>query len=379
MPRPKILISAGEDSGDRYAAELALAIRRRNSGADLFGCTGPRMRRAGVRQVVDAASLSVVGIVEVLHHIPRIYGEFRKLVASVKRERPDVAVLTDSPSFHLRLARKLHRMGIPVVYFVAPQVWAWKKWRVRQIRRDVARLLCIFPFEEEFFRRQGIDAAYIGHPLAGLIRPAVAREEFCARNGIAPDRPMVALLPGSRAGESARHLPYVAEAVDRLSRNRELAFVLATPVPRPPSFWEPISRSPIQIVEGQAWEAIAHAELALAASGTVTVEAALLGTPMVTFYKVTPLTWWLGRSFVRVPHYSMVNLIAGRRIVPELIQNDLTGARLAREAAVLLDNSRQRETMRRDLREVRQKLSGEAAPIETAANVVQGFINKEHA
>ncbi len=254
------------------------------------------MREAGVRQVVDAASLSVVGLVEVLHHIPRIYGEYRKLLAAAERERPDLAMLTDSPSFHLRLAKRLRRMGIPVVYLVAPQVWAWKRWRLRQIRRDVSRLLCIFPFEEDFFREHGVAANYIGHPLARLIGPSLGRDEFLDRYKLPKNRPLVALLPGSRAGESARHLPVLADAVARLGRARDLTYVLATPVARPPKFWEPISRLPIQVIEGQTWNAIAHADLALAASGTVTIEAALLGTPMVTFYKVTRLTWWMGRD-----------------------------------------------------------------------------------
>lgn len=381
MPGPKILISAGEASGDLYAAHLVTAIRRRISETDFFGCTGPRMRDAGVRTVVDANSLSVVGIVEVLRHLPRIYGEFRKLLRAVEHERPGLAILTDSPSFHMRVARKLRGLGIPIVYLVAPQVWAWKRYRVRALRRDVDRLLCIFPFEQEFFREHRVRAEYIGHPLSRLVRPARSREEFFRKHRMPLDRPTVVLLPGSRAIEAARHLPTLVEASVILNRQRAVNFVLAAPDgaasgPAGGNFREPISGSPIQLIEGETWDAIAHADLALAASGTVTVEAALLGTPMVTFYRVARLTWWIGRILVKVPSYSMVNLVAGRRIVPELMQDEMTGEALAREARRLLEAPEARTRMRRELAEVRNKLLGDGDPLEKAAGVVQGLLGE---
>ncbi len=381
MRGPKILISAGEASGDLYAAELAAALRRRWPEAELFGCAGVRMRAAGVRAVVDAGSLSVVGIVEVASHLPRIYGEFRKLLRAAERERPEVAILTDSPSFHLRVARVLRRRGIPIVYLVAPQVWAWKRYRLRALRRDVDRLLCIFPFEQEFFERHGVRADYIGHPLARLVRPADTREEFFRKHRLPQDRPTIVLLPGSRAVEAARHLPVLVEAAMILNRRRAVNFVLAAPAGATAgaegrNFREPISGSPIQLIEGQTWDAIAHADLALAASGTVTVEAALLGTPMVTFYRVARLTWWIGRILVRVPFYSMVNLVAGRRVVAELMQDQMTGEALAREAGRLLDDCERRARMRAELAEVRARLLGTGDPIERAAGVIQGLIGE---
>ena len=380
MAGRKILISAGEASGDLYAATLAAELRRSHPELDFFGCTGQRMREAGVRQVVDAAELAVVGLVEVVRHVPRIHREFRKLVRAIEHERPQLAILTDSPSFHLRLAKKLRRRGVPVVYLIAPQVWAWKQWRVKQIRRDVEKLLCIFPFEENWFRRRGVNATYIGHPLTSLIKPHWSREDFLKKHRLPRDRPLVVLLPGSRAGEAARHLPALADAVERLNRQRAMSFILATPSAgssrRGKNFWEPISRSPIQIIEGETWDAIAHADLALAASGTVTVEAALLGTPMVTFYRVTHASWWMGRVLVSVPFYSMVNLIAGREIVPELMQGAMNGERLAAEAERILTDTDRREGMKRDLAEVRAKLSGETSPVVRAAAEVEGFIIK---
>jgi lipid-A-disaccharide synthase len=369
MPR-KILVSAGEASGDLYAALVVDELRLSNPDAEFFGCTGPRLRAAGVRTVVDAASLAVVGLLEVVHHIPRIYGEYRKLLAAAERERPDLAILTDSPDFHLRIARRLHRQGIPVIYLVAPQAWAWRKGRLPEMRRTLKHLLCIFPFEEEFFRRAGVAATYIGHPLAGLVRPALTRDEFFKKHRLAGGRPLVVMLPGSRRGEAARHLPALADAADRLYREHAVNLLLPASVTTGAGFFrERLGDSPIRVIEGESWDAMAHADLALAASGTVTVEAALLGTPMVTFYKVAPISWVIGKFLVNVPFYSMVNLIAGRAVVPELMQGQMSGQSLAREAGRLLGDSAARQEMKAGLAAVRDKLAqgGSAAPRRAAA------------
>ncbi len=361
-----------------YAARLVEALRGRFPGADFFGCAGVRMRQAGVRAVVDAASLAVVGLVEVLAHIPRIYGEYRKILEAAQRERPDVAILTDSPDFHLRLAPSLGRMGIPVVYMVAPQAWAWRRGRVRTLRRNVKRLLCIFPFEEEFFRRYGVPAAYIGHPLAWMARPSMPREEFLARHGMTGDRPVITLLPGSRPGEIGRHLPVLFEAVERIRGEREADFLLAGPPGLPEAFFrERLGGSPIRLVTGETWDAIASADLALAASGTVTIEAAVLGVPMVTFYRVAPLSWWMGRRLVKAPYLSMVNLVAGKPVAPELMQNEMTGARLASEATRLLADGAARERMRSELKEVAGRLRGPGDPMERAADLIEQLLKKD--
>jgi lipid-A-disaccharide synthase len=367
MP-PRILVSAGEASGDLYAALLVEELRRQWPAAEFFGCTGPRMRAAGVRTVVDSSRLAVVGLAEVAAHIPRIWREFRKLRAAARKLPPDLAILTDAPDFHLRLAPHLRRAGIPVVYLVAPQVWAWRKGRLPLIRRTVSRLLCIYPFEEEYFRSHRVEARYIGHPLAGLAKPALTRDEFLAKHGLPSARPLVALLPGSRRGEALRHLPVILDTVARLARQREISFVLpASATTGKRFFLERIGAAPIQVIEGECWDAMAHADLALGASGTVTTEAALLGTPMVVFYKVAWPTYWLGRLLVKVPFYSMVNLVAGRRVVPELIQADMTGERLAAEATRLLDDAAARERMRRGLAEVRERLTAGGDPMVAAA------------
>jgi lipid-A-disaccharide synthase len=372
MTPGKILISAGEASGDLYAARLAARLRQAWPKADFYGCTGPKMRAEGVRTIVDAASLAVVGLVEVVAHLPRIYGEYRKLLAAARAERPDLAILTDSPDFHLRLAKRLKAMGIPVIYLVAPQVWAWRQGRVAQMRQVIDRLLCIFPFEEEFFRSNNIPVTYIGHPLSGLARTSISREEFFRKHRLPTDRPLIAVLPGSRRGEAARHLDTLLESVNRLYQLQAASFLLpASATTGAVFFRERIGRAPIQVIEGETWDAIGHADLALAASGTVTVEAALLGTPMVTYYRVSPVSWALGRRFVKVPFLSMVNLVAGRKIVPELMQREFTAERLTLEAGRILGDETARRQMKTDLAEVAARLSIGSDPMDRALAAIE--------
>ena len=373
-----ILVSAGEASGDLYASELVRALSAARSDVRFFGCAGPKMVEAGVEPVVHASRLAVVGLVEVIRHIPGIYREFRRLVRAARERKPKLAILTDSPDFNLRLAKKLRRMGIPVLYLVAPQVWAWREGRVRQIQRDVEHLLCIFPFEEAWFRERGVRTTCIGHPLVHAIRTRWTRLEFFTRHGLDPERPLVVLLPGSRVGEVRRHLPIVSEAADRLRSTAQV--ILAAPAGFTARAGDAFfrERNPgwsIQVIEGETSDALAHADVALAASGTVTVEAALLGTPMVTFYRVTPLSWFLGRRLVRVPFLTMVNLIAGRKIVPELMQDEATGERLAAEAAVLLTDSTARDEMKRGLLQVREMLAAPEHPMERAARIACEFLD----
>ena len=377
----RILVSAGEASGDLYAALLVEELRQIWPHAQFFGCTGPRMRAAGVSTVVDIASLAVVGLAEVVRHIPRIWGEYRKLLDAAASTPPDLAILTDAPDFHLRLARRLRRRGIPVVYLVAPQAWAWRKHRVRAMRRDLKQLLCIFPFEEQFFRSEGVTAAYLGHPLAGVVRASLGREQFFRKHRLPLDRPLITVMPGSRRGESARHLPALMDAAARLLRDRDASFLLpASPTTGERYFRERIASAPIQVIEGENWDAMAHADLVLAASGTVTIETALLGTPMVTFYKVTPATWIIGRPLVNVPFYSMVNLVAGRPIVPELIQSEMTGERIAAEALRLLDDAAARSAMRADLAATARTLSLEGTPpMRRAAALIQKLMEGQPA
>ncbi|MCS7026901.1 MAG: lipid-A-disaccharide synthase [Bryobacteraceae bacterium] len=378
----KVFISAGEPSGDFYAAALLEQLRKDWPEVDWFGCTGPQMRAAGVRTLLDQSELAVVGLAEVLVHLPRIYWHYRRLQRQLRAIRPDLAILTDSPDFHLRLAEQLRRMQVPVVYLVAPQAWAWRRGRVKAMGRDIQKLLCLFPFEEPFFRRYGIDAHYIGHPLASRIGAHSDRHSFFARHFIPSDQPVVALCPGSRRGEISRHLPVLEQAVKEIRQKKPATFLLATPQGmghwlRKTFFEERIAPQSIQVIEGQTWDVLAHADLVLAASGTVTMEAALLGTPLVTFYKVTAVSWLVGRFLVKVPFYSMVNLIAERKIVPELIQNEMTGPRLAQEALRLLESESARAQMKRELAEVAGKLTCGVDPMERAAAIIRELFHAQ--
>lgn len=379
----RILISAGEASGDLYASRLVEALRVRHPEAEFFGCAGSRMQAASVRPIVDAKSLAVVGIVEVLAHIPRIYREFRKLVSAAGREKPDLAILTDSPDFHLRLAKKLRARGIPVIYLIAPQAWAWRQGRVKAMRRDLKLLLCIFPFEETFFRQRGVETTFIGHPLARIVKPTMSRIEFCERFGVNEGDRIIALLPGSRHGEVARHLPDLLGAVAwiraRQPKTQNWRFLLALPPGfglANATFSEPVRSAAIQVVEGFTWDCLAQADVALAASGTVTMEAALLGTPLVTFYKVNALSWLLGRWLVKAPFLSMVNLVAGRRVAAELIQHEMTAESLATEALRLLEDHKACAEMRADLAEVAANLKSERDPMEVAADCVDRVLSE---
>ncbi|MCZ2076390.1 MAG: lipid-A-disaccharide synthase [Bryobacteraceae bacterium] len=380
--RLRIFVSAGEASGDSYAASLVRTLRSRFPSAEFYGCAGGRMQAVGVRAILDAGELSVVGLVEVIRHLPRIYGRFRELMSYARRHRPDIAVLTDSPDFNLPVARRLHREGVPVVYLVAPQVWAWRRGRLSQLRRNVDRLLCIFPFEEQFFKEHNVAATYIGHPLAGRVMPCLERGEFFRKHRIPSDRPVIAILPGSRTGEISRHLPPVLEAVNRLNGRRAVSFLLAAPAGFSQKFGnsfytDRIGRAPIQVIEGETWDVVGHSDLALAASGTIATETALLGVPMITFYKVNHSSWLLGKLLVRVPFYTMVNLVAGRAVVPELMQSELTGERLAREAERLLDDESARGEMRLGLRQVATCLTTDGDPMERAADIVQELLQRK--
>jgi lipid-A-disaccharide synthase len=375
----RFLVSAGEASGDMYAAGLVARLRERFPSVTFYGCAGPQLQAQGVEPVIDAASLSVVGLAEVLLHLPRIYRQYRKLLRYARAHPPTAAILTDNPDFHLRLARHLKRLGVPVFYLVAPQVWAWRQGRVKTIRRLVDKLFCLFPFEEPWFRERGVDAAFIGHPLASMVHTSRSAVAFRAAHNLPEQGPLLTLLPGSRPGEARRHLPILLDAVNLLRQRWPAAsFVLATPKGFAEkrvftNFQERIAALSIKVIENEAWDCMGHASLALAASGTVTMEAAVLGTPLITFYKVTALSWWAGRRLVKVPYLSMVNLIAGRLVVPELIQNDMTAGKVAEAASELLASETRLAQMRSDLAVVRQSLileGSRGSPFDLAAAAI---------
>lgn len=370
------LMVAGEASGDRHGAALAAALTR-HLPVRWFGLGGDAMAAAGVELLVHARELSLLGIFELLRHLPRIYAIERRLEAEIDRRRPRFAVLVDLPGINLRLARRLHRRGIPVVYFVAPQLWAWRPRRVKFLRRYVRKLISIFPFEEEYFRRAGVAVEYVGHPLVDQARPSLSREEFFQRCHLRPERLTVALLPGSRDQEVERHLPPMLEAADTLAAERPLQFLLVqagTVNPaRVAGFLARRPNLPLTVLQESPYNALAWSDLAVISSGTATVEALLLETPMVVVYRVAAPSWWVGKLLVRTRHYSMVNLIAGRRLVPELIQSDFTPARVLSQMRRLLDDTAARRRIQEELRGIKQRL-GPPGALERACRAVRAAL-----
>jgi len=377
MARIPVLISAGEASGDMYAAQLALALRRR-ADVDLFGMGGPRMREAGVDTVVDAADVGVLGVVEIVRKLPALRRAWKRLVSEIEQRRPALAILTDFPAFHLRLSRVLRRKHVRNVYFVCPQFWAWRPWRVRLVKRRFVRGLCIFPFEEEFYRKAGVQTDWIGHPLVDAVRPSATREAFATRYGLNPKLPIVAVLPGSRPSELAHHMPQLMTAIAQMKSagGRQFVFALA-PGLTPAQLKEHMgSLAPgITIVENATYELLGAAEVAIISSGTATVEAALLGVPMVVVYRVAPFTAWVVRHLAHTQLFAMVNVLAGKEIVPELIQDAFTPERVARETERLLNSPEAREEMQRELARVREKL-GPPGAIDRAADIIAEMIAK---
>jgi len=376
MPPIPLLLSAGEASGDMYAAQLATALKARLD-VQLFGMGGPQMEAAGVEIVMNFEEVAVVGITEIVKHLPSLLKAMDKLVAVAERRQPALAVLTDFPGFHLRLARKLQPKGIRNVYYICPQFWAWRPWRVNLIRRRFERALCIFPFEEEFFNRAGVSTTFIGHPLVGTVSASKDRKQFCEENHLMAGRPVVTVLPGSRTAELEHHLPVLQEACARMHAKMPMQFVVAAAHPkdveRLKTGWP--SGLKLCVVEGETYNALAAADAAIVSSGTATVEAALLDAPMVVVYRVSPLTATLAKPLVRTPYFAMVNLIAEKRVVPELVQNDFTPEKVAAEALRLLQDPNARTSMRAGLAEVRKRL-GPPGAVDRAADAIAALLGK---
>lgn len=376
MARPKIFVIAGEASGDLHGAGLIRAIKAKRPDADVTGIGGPKMIAAGQEAIFPSSRLAVVGLFEVFSHLGPILSAFKETRAYLKRERPDLLILIDYPDFNFIVAAMAKRLGITVFYYISPQVWAWRQGRIEKLKRLVDRMAVILPFEEEFFADRGLKVDFVGHPLLDCVKTDSTREEFCASRGLNPGSPVIALLPGSRHGEVQRVFPVMLKAVRIIAQERpETQFVVAAApsiglkalkdiLKRHSSDGQP----EIRFVQGMTYDVMAASDLAIAASGTVTLEAAILGCPTVVTYRVSPLTYFFGRMFIKVPYVSLVNLIAGKKVVPELLQDEATPEGLAKEALSLLDSGQRRQKMIQGLDAVRMRL-GQPGAADRAAGI----------
>jgi lipid-A-disaccharide synthase len=393
----RVMIVAGEASGDKHGAALArhLAQQSTETEFELFGSGGEEMRAAGVETLVDAKEVAIIGIPEILGALGKLVGAYKRLIRAARERKPHAVVLIDWPDFNMRVARKLRKEGFKIIYYISPQVWAWRRYRIKALRRDVDKMLVILPFEEEFYRNEKIAVEYIGHPLANAVQITTSREAFANRYGLDAKRSMIALLPGSRHKEIHYHLPAMLDAAARLQNelpasedhsSQNPKSKIQNPKSNCPQFVLPlastVSRQQIEpaikasgvdvkIVERDTYNALGHADFAIVASGTATVETALADTPMVIIYRGSELNWRLIRPLIHLDTFGMVNLIAGRRIVPELMQHEVTGEKIAVEVKAILNDKQRLQKMREDLREVQAKLkAGGTSGAKQAARAV---------
>jgi lipid-A-disaccharide synthase len=371
------LLSCGEPSGDLYAGALTHELGGLLPGVTVAGLGGPRFAAAGGRLIDDYRGLAVTGLTEAIAKVPRSLAVLRRLTNAARRDRPDALVVIDFPDFNFPLARRIKRLGIRVIFYISPQIWAWRPGRLKTIRTLADRMLVIFPFEEQLYREAGVPVEFVGHPLVDLARPSASREGFLPRLGLAADRPTVAVLPGSRPNEVARILP------DLLRAGRVIQAAVPTAqlvVARAPNLDDALFRAVREadlpgtvVVDGETDAVLAAADVALTASGTATVQAALHDTPMVVVYRLSPLTYRLGQRLVQVDTFGMVNLIAGERLVPELIQDAFTPEAVAAEAVSMLTDATRSATIREGLARVRERLGGPGASRRAAAAIVRAI------
>jgi len=377
MKSKKVMIVTGEASGDLHGAHLMEAVHRINPGNQFSGMGGEALKKAGMNLLYPNQSLSVVGITEVLLKLKAIRKTLHGLKQFLEREQPDLLILIDFPDFNLRLAKFAHRRGIPVLYYISPQVWAWRPGRVKLIARWVKKMVVFFPFEVPIYKAAGVDVECVGHPLLDVVKPSRSKEETAKQLGLDPAKPIVGLLPGSRSQELERLLPVLLDTARLLHQeNPDLQFV----IPLAPGLtkesvarWMNNAWVRVTLAEGQTYDVMNLSDLLIMASGTATLEAALLGKPMVIIYKVSPLSYWVGRALVRVKHIGLVNLVAGKGIAPELIQKDASPEKIAQEALRILNDPNVLQGMTEAMIQVRQNL-GEPGAVERAACIVTSML-----
>lgn len=359
----KMAIVAGEASGDLHASEVVRELKRLDPGVEMFGIGGDLLAREGMTLLHHASEMAIVGLFNVLRHLPMFRRAFNELIERIEAERPDVVLLIDYPGFNLRVAKRCKEMGLRVVYYISPQLWAWRMGRVRHIAKYVDRMIVIFPFEEEFYRKHHVPVTYVGHPLVEQL----AHVQKPPREDGAPLR--IALLPGSRRMEVQSLLPAMLDAVEILAREREVdAYIIQAPTIAREELERIVDGRGVRILSRDGGEGMAAADVTLSSSGTATLESAILGTPVVVMYRLSRATFVLAKKLVRLSHFSLVNIVAGKEVVPELIQDEVNGERIAEEVRKLVAPGR-REEIRSDLAAVRGKLGGPGASGRAAAEI----------
>jgi len=375
----KILIIAGEASGDLHGSNLVKSLKDQDPSVEVYGVGSRSMREAGVRMLADASTISVVGATEVLTHIGAIYAVYAKLKRFLKQDRPDLLILIDFPDFNIMVGKSARKLGIPVLYYISPQVWAWRKGRVKTIAKLVRAILVVFPFEVDLYRPTGVDVRFVGHPLADVVASKYSRDEARSAFGLAQDRQTVAILPGSRKKEVMHLLPDMLKASAILhDRIPELQFLL----PVAPTLEHELvkryvaeSGVPVKIIDGKVYDVLKASDAAIVTSGTATLETGLMAVPMVIVYRMSKLSYLLGRLFIHVKHIGLVNIVAGRMVVPELIQDDVTPEKIAGVIGEYLDDPARHRMVEDDLRQVKMLL-GEGGASRRAAAVVHELLNR---
>lgn len=372
-----LLIVAGEPSGDRHAAHLVEELQKRLPQVNFYGIGGDEMAASGVQLIYHIRDMAFLGLTEVIRHLPFIRSVFKRLQKWLNESKPAAVILIDYPGFNLRLARMAKRRHIPVIYFICPQLWAWGKHRIKKIRRFVDLPLVIFKFEEEFYARYGITAKFVGHPLVDEIKISLDEETFRTRHQLHSEKPIIALLPGSRSHEVHQLLPLMAQAAQNFDGNGQYQWVLGKSATLPINIFQALLRDfPfIKIVEHDTHHLQKFAWLALVASGTATLETAYLGTPMIVLYKVSPLTYWIGRLLVNIPNIALVNIVLQRRIVPELLQKEVTTSRIEQEVRKYIAEPQYYQRVAAELQKV-PSILGEAGAAARAADEIEKFLSK---
>ncbi len=374
------MIIAGEASGDLHGGALAASLKELEPDLRLTGLGGEKMMRAGVESYRNIEDLCVIGLGEVLSNLKKFKEVFRLLVEKLDSEKPDCVVLIDYPEFNLRFAKEVKKREIPLVYYISPQIWAWRKGRIKIIEKTVDKMLVIFKFEEELYRKEGIDAEFVGHPLLDVVKPRFSKDEFIRREGLNGNKKIVALLPGSREIEVIRNLPTMISAASLIRKRfgEDIQFVVAKLATIKDEIYENIAKEsgfPITIVEGYPYDCVNVSDLVLVASGTATLETAILEKPMLIIYKVSLLTWLIGKMLVKIPNIGLVNIVAGEKVVPEFIQFDATAQKIATEAISLLSSPQKLADITTRLKTIKEKLGATQASKRAAQIVLEQLPN----